>query len=47
MKHTNKWLVAAALATTAAVALTGCTADSGDGGAATDDITVGFSVYDM
>ncbi len=47
MKHTNKWLVAAALATTAAVALTGCTADTPDSGAGTDDITVGFSVYDM
>ena len=48
MKHTNKWLVAAALATTAAVALTGCTSTpTDDGGAATDDISVGFSVYDM
>ena len=48
MKHTKKWLVAAAIATSAAVALTGCTGSTSDDGAASnDDITVGFSVYDM
>lgn len=48
MKHTKKWLVAAAIATSAAVALTGCSGTTTDDGAAADgDITVGFSVYDM
>lgn len=52
MKFTKKWVATAALATTAALAFAGCsTGDTGgDTGGATgdgDEITVGFSVYDM
>ena len=46
MKHTKKWLMAGAVAASAALALTGCTGATPDDAPA-DDISVGFSVYDM
>ncbi len=47
MKHTKQWLMAGAIAASAALAVTGCTSTTTDDGAATEEITVGFSVYDM
>ena len=46
MKHTKKWLMAGAITASAALALTGCTGATPDEAPA-DDISVGFSVYDM
>lgn len=53
MKH-SKWLTATAVISTAVVALTGCTSGApsgapggGEGSAPADDVTIGFSVYDM
>ena len=49
MKHTNKWLVAGAIATAAVFTMSGCAASASDDGAGSGDkeIKVGFSVYDM